>query len=114
MNSLLMAGAAASAIAALFGVGLLVVKAFVKAVEAIVGPEFASLQDRHGALNESLFRSQSEQDEEWADELRRVHGCVADLAKTVGWLEQELRPNHGTSLRDAIDRIEKHLHREGQ
>lgn len=109
MNGLLMAGAAASAFAALVGAGLIIVKAFVKAVEAIVRPEFESLRLQHSAMNVQFADSQSEQDEEWAAEVKQIRLRVTELADTVLWLQSELKPNHGSSLRDAIDRIEKRL-----
>lgn len=109
MNGLLMAGAAATAFAALVGAGLIVIKAFVKAVESIVGPEFESLRNQHEGLNLRFANSQSEQDEEWSGGLRMVRQRVTELSDTVLWLQSELKPNHGTSLRDAVDRIERRL-----
>ncbi len=109
MNWLLMAGAGATAFAALVGAGLIIVKAFVKAVEAIVRPEFDSLRTQHESLSTRFAHSQSEQDEEWSGELRLLRQRVTELADGVTWLEHELKPNHGTSLRDAVDRIEGRL-----
>lgn len=109
MNWLLMAGAGATAFAALIGAGLIIIKAFVKAVEAIVRPEFITLREQHVGLSTRFVSSQSEQDEEWYAEFRQVGSQFKQLAETVRWLETELKPNHGTSLRDAIDRIEGRL-----
>jgi predicted thioredoxin/glutaredoxin len=109
MNGLLMAGAIASAFAAMVGAGLIVVKAFVKAVEAIVRPEFDALREQHILLSSKFKTSQSEQDEEWYGELKMVRERMTDFADHVYWLQSELKPNHGSSLRDAIDRIEKRL-----
>jgi len=104
-----MLGAAATAFAALVGAGLIVVKAFVKAVEAIVRPEFRALHEQHELLSSRFTSSQDEQDEEWYGELKLVRIRVTELADTVFWLQSELKPNHGSSLRDAIDRIERRL-----
>ena len=104
-----MAGAAATAFAALVGAGLLIVKAFVKSVEAIVRPEFQALHEQHERLSDRFKLSQDEQDEEWYGELKLVRQRVTELADHVYWMHSELKPNHGTSLRDAIDRIEKRL-----
>jgi predicted nuclease with TOPRIM domain len=109
MNGLLMAGAAATAFAALVGAGLIVVKAFVKAVESAVRPEFDSLREQHERLASRFESSQAEQDEEWYGELREVRSRITQLADGVFWLESELKPDHGSSLRDAIDRIERRL-----
>jgi hypothetical protein len=109
MNWLLMAGAGASAFAALVGAGLIIVKAFVKAVEAIVRPEFDALREQHGSMQSRFTSSQIEQDEEWYAELKMLGARFTELADGVMWLEMEMKPNHGSSLRDAIDRIEKRL-----
>jgi hypothetical protein len=109
MNGLLMAGAAAGAFAAVVGAGLIIVRAFVKAVESIVRPEFLALHKQHERLAIRFANSQSEQDEEWSGELRQLRNRVTELADGVFWLESELRPNHGSSLRDAVDRIERRL-----
>ena len=109
MNGFLMAGSVAGAFAALVGAGLLIVKAFVKAVTAIVTPEFAKLHSQHESLSLRFTASQVEQDEEWYGELRMVRQRVTDLSDTILWLQSELKPNHGTSLRDAVDRIERRL-----
>jgi hypothetical protein len=104
-----MLGAAATAFAALVGAGLIVVKAFVKSVEAIVRPEFDSLRAQHDNLSSRFAASQHEQDEEWYGELKLVRERVTELSDHVFWMQSELKPNHGSSLRDAIDRIEKRL-----
>ena len=109
MNGLLMAGSVAGAFAALVGAGLLIVKAFVKAVTAIVTPEFAKLHSQHESLSLRLTASQVEQDEEWYAEVRQVRLRVTELADTVYWMQKELKPNSGASLRDAIDRIDSRL-----
>jgi predicted thioredoxin/glutaredoxin len=109
MNWLLMAGAAATAFAALVGAGVIVVKAFVKAVEAIVRPEFHALHEQHERLALRFSTSQNEQDEEWYGELKLVRERVTELSDHIFWMQSELKPNHGSSLRDAIDRIEKRL-----
>lgn len=109
MSGLLMAGAAATAFAAVVGAGLIIVRAFVRAVEAIVRPEFSALHEQHERLSSKFAGSQAEQDEEWSGELRQLRDRVTELADGVFWLESELRPNHGSSLRDAVDRIERRL-----
>jgi hypothetical protein len=106
-----MAGAIAGAFAAIVGAGMIIVKAFVKAVEAIVRPEFDRIHDQHDSLGLRMTASQVEQDEEWYAEVKQVRLRVTDLADTVYWLQQELKPNHGSSLRDAVDRIEQRLER---
>lgn len=109
MNWFLMAGAAATAFAALVGAGLIIVKAFVKAVETVVYPEFLALRRQHEELTTNFRDSQSEQDEEWSAELSELRERVETLAANFQWLKTELKPNHGSSLRDAIDRIENRL-----
>lgn len=109
MNWLLMGGAAAGAFAAIVGAGLILVKAFVKAVETVVYPEFLALRHQHEELTNSFRNSQSEQDEEWSAELTELRERVETLAANFEWLKTELKPNHGSSLRDAIDRIESRL-----
>jgi predicted nuclease with TOPRIM domain len=104
-----MAGAAATAFAALAGAGMIVVKAFMKAVEAVVHPEFLALHQQHENLTGHFLSSQEEQDEEFYTELSELRGRVDELAENFLWLKRELKPNSGTSLRDAIDRIESRL-----
>lgn len=109
MNWLLMGGAAAGAFAAIVAAGLILVKAFVKAVETVVYPEFLILRKQHEHLTGSFLRSQEEQDEDWERDLTELRDRVETLAENFQWLKTELKPNHGSSLRDAIDRIESRL-----
>jgi hypothetical protein len=42
---------------------------------------------------------------------RVVHNALArSVADNIREMQAELKPNHGSSMRDAIDRIEKNLH----
>lgn len=109
MNWFLMAGAAATAFAALVGAGMIVVKAFSKAVETVVYPEFRALRNQHVELTRTFMTSQQEQDEEFGQELNELRHRVDTLTENFDWLKKELKPNSGSSLRDAVDRIESRL-----
>jgi hypothetical protein len=38
-----------------------------------------------------------------------VHRWANRLEKTIGFVEEQMRPNSGSSLRDSLDRIENRL-----
>lgn len=109
MNAYTMVVAIAAGIVSIAGAGAVIVKAFVRAVEAIVRPEFDALRQGHADLASRMQQSQSEQDEDFSSEVRSVKHRLEDLASSVSWLEAEMRPNHGSSLRDAVDRLERML-----
>ena len=50
---------------------------------------------------------------EWAGIAVAVSALVASFAGSVRWLVKhyltELKPNHGSSLRDSVDRLEKRV-----
>ena len=89
------------------GAGAVLVKAFVRAVKATVEPRFERLEQSHNRFAELMERQQTEQDEDFYSEVRSIKVRLDDLSGSVGWLEQEMRPNHGSSLRDAVDRLER-------
>lgn len=41
--------------------------------------------------------------------VRPVYRWAQRLEKTMGFVEYQMRPNSGTSLRDSVDRIEERL-----
>lgn len=99
----------AAGIVTISGAGAIVVKAFVRAVRAVVEPKFDRLERSHDQFAALMDKQQSEQDEDFASGIRSLRERLEDLTSSVRWLEAEMRPNHGTSLRDAVDRLEQML-----
>lgn len=97
----------AGGIVTIAGAGAVIVKVFVKAVESVVGPQFDAIRKQQEKSSLRFENGQYEQDEEWYGELREVRRRITELADAVFWLESELKPNHGSSLRDAVDRLER-------
>lgn len=83
------------------------IKMFVKAVEAVVGPKFEALEESHREFASTFSGQQQEQDEDFYGEIQYIKGRLDDLTGSVRWLEDEMKPNHGTSMRDAVDRLEQ-------
>lgn len=100
METIEVIGLVAAAIVAVGGAAKVIVSAFVKAVEAAVGPRFDELERR-------MSESDRNHDEELDDEMSWVKVRLDQLSSSVSYLESELQPNHGSSLRDAVDRLER-------
>lgn len=83
------------------------IKVFVKAVDAVVAPRFERLEQSHSEFVESVKGQQQEQDEDFYGEIQYIKGRLDDMSGSVRWLEDEMKPNHGSSLRDAVDRLER-------
>lgn len=52
----------------------------------------------------------------FSERMKKIEGCVGrvddrlnDIESKIHWIELELKPNHGSSLRDAINRIEQRV-----
>jgi hypothetical protein len=94
MDPLLMVGAAAGAILAIFGVIALGWKAFIAAVESAIGSRI----DR-------VVQQQFEQDADFNQALGEVALRLERIESCVGEVRAQVFPNSGSSLRDRVDAL---------
>jgi hypothetical protein len=94
MQAVIQVGAISGAIIAISGVGVLLWRTFIAAVEGAIG-----------ARIEHLRLQLAEQDEDFAATVTEVHRRLDAIHETVTEVRKQVLPNSGSSLRDRVDAL---------